>query len=297
VTWVALLTCLLAWGHPIPVAPSGDYLGVVERIEGSPPWARVVFRRASGGDWVPTTPRPHDLNALTAAAAALPQDVAWHACRDSRALGPIGSKSRKHQLFADLGTQRLGSLPGAVAEAAYDDRFAVFGGRRAIRPFVISTLPDACAVGQSVREVDGAQTAGRVARELQTIPEAQLRKSQAWQVGHWTVIEIEYEIPQDLALRERVLGGLTEQQLRRAKLRSTDLPKVFQGGTTGGMVVVVVGQDVRVRIPSARIVDWISVDDDPLPDLMIRTSGYNRDGYLLLYDSFTKQAAFEWRYH
>lgn len=294
---VAVLAYLLAWGVPVPSSQHGAYLAVIERTDDDRLWARVAFQRTPTAGWVPALPRAHSPNELAAAHDALPSTIAWHACRDGRPLGSVVSNPRDYQLFSDLGTHRLGSTPPFVPKSRYDHRFQMFGGARAIRPFVISTLPNVCAIGRTVQQAKPPTVERLVAREMETVRDGRLRGSQAWQVGSWTIVEIDYEVPPNLAAKERILGQLTEEQLRRAKLRKADLSNLLRADTENGTIVFAVGEDIRMRVASAHLVDWVSVDDDDIPDVLLRTSGYNKDGYVLVYDGFTKQVAFEWGYH
>jgi hypothetical protein len=63
------------------------------------------------------------------------------------------------------------------------------------------------------------------------------------------------------------------------------------------MVLFAVGDEIRRRVEQARVVDWLAADADETPDVLLWTTRYNFDGYVLLHGNFEKLAEFEWLYH
>jgi len=268
-----LLGVLFAWGIPSPMTPqNGDaYLGVIEKIAGDPVWVRAAFRREGGGDWAPTLV-PEKLRGsgkLDEAPRALPARITWRACRDGRAVGTIVSSRRPSELAAERGTLALASRPAFVAAAPDDERFRVImTDSTAARPFVVSTLSDACGAGSSVRHGD-AKAIARVAnkvlaqRNLHTGKPNRLLDARGWQAGDWTIVDLTLE----------------EDGAWLAVVAFADL------------------EDIRYTVKGARVVDWISADGDSVPDVVLWVDGNNRSGYMLVYGTFEKQAEFDWSYH
>jgi hypothetical protein len=267
-----LLGVVLSWGilPPGSRAADGDYVGVLERTRGERVWARVAFERSGQGWAAPLTlERIHDHQQLELAPHALPAQLKWQACRDGRSLGAVQSKRRRFQLYSELGTQTLPSRPGFLDAARYDRRFtSIMLGEPAIRPFVISTLPGACRIKRSVRRADPAAVArlasAAVAEESsRTGEETTLRRVLGWQAGAWTAVEVEF----------------------------------VRNGAWGTTVLFAVGDEIRHRVDQARVVDWLAADADETPDVLLWTTRYNRDGYVLLYANFQERVEFEWLYH
>jgi hypothetical protein len=271
VTSSLLLGALLAWGIPFGATPRKDaYLGVIERLSGDPVWVRVPFKRDQDGDWSPTLvqEKPRDHEDLNAAAAALPARITWRICRDGRSLGTIVSARRPIERRSQRGTQALRSAPAAVGAAPNDERYRIIMTEQAAaRPFVISTLPDACAAALSARRA-GDDAVARVTRlvlaqrNLHTGKTNRLMDARGWQAGDWTIV--------DLTLEE--------------------------DGAWLAVVAFAREDDIRYTVQGARVVDWISADGDAVPDVVLWIDGLNRSGYLLVYGKFEKQAAFDWSY-
>jgi hypothetical protein len=264
---------------PIPAErPStGAYLGIIERIEGNPAalnprpndrriWARVPFALGEDGEWTTAVRRPKDPKELDAAPNDLPETIKWWACRDGRSLGTTVSKRRSFQLYAERGTQALPLPPALVENAGFDKRFkSMMSGDRAIRPFVISTRPDACGIGRAVRRADTAvvtRLADAGVANASKLDGDKLRvvNSRGWQAGDWTLVEIDYEV----------------------------------NGGFGPMVVFAQGGDIRMTVRAARVVDWISADGDQIPDVILWTDRKGESAYVLVYGSFAKQVEFAW---
>jgi hypothetical protein len=234
-------------------------------------WVRAAFtRRAGGGDWTPTLSleKLRGPANLDAAAGALPAQITWRACRDGRELGTIVSSRRPFGRSAELGKHALRSRAAFAAKAPHDERFEIIAtGDAAARPFVISTVSDACAVGPSLRAA-GADAVARVTglvlaqRNLHTGKPNRLKDARGWQAGDWTIV--------DLTLEE-------------------------EGGWLA-IVAFAVEDDVRFTVKGARVVDWISADGDAVPDVVLWIDGHDRSGYMLVYAKFEKHAEFEWLY-
>jgi hypothetical protein len=254
---VPLLFAVLSWGIPSVVSPhDGDaYLGVIERLSGEPVWVRAAFTRERNGEWTPTPP-------------ALPARITWRACRDGHALGALQSWRRPFGLESELGTHALPSRPAFAGTAPEDDRFRVITtDRAAARPFVVSTLPDACAIGASVRRA-GEEAITRVTRlvlaqrNLHTGKPNRLMDARGWQTGDWTIVDLTLE----------------------------------QEGTWFAVVAFAREDDIRYTVMGARVVDWISADGDGIPDVVLWIDGNNRSGYMLVYGNFERHAELEWPY-
>src|SRR5215471_18454501 len=200
-----LLGVVIAWGIPFSAPPHGNeaYLGVIEKISGDPVWVRAAFKREGSGDWAPTFVREREnvngSGKLDQAPGVLPARITWRACRDGRSVGTIVSSRRPFQLSAELGTHALATRPPFVSAVPYDDRFEVImTGHAAARPFVISTLSDACSAGSSVRRGD-ENAVGRVARKvlaqrnLHTGKPNRLMDARGWQAGEWTIVDLTLE--------------------------------------------------------------------------------------------------------
>jgi hypothetical protein len=93
--------------------------------------------------------------------------------------------------------------------------------------------------------------------------ETKSRRVLGWHAGEWTVVEVEF----------------------------------VQDGGWGTMVLFAVGDQMRHRVDQARVIDWLAADADETPDVLLWTTKYNRDGYVLLYANFEKLVEFEWLYH
>src|SRR5947209_8568227 len=146
-----LVGAVLAWGIPFSASPgdaaAGAYLGVIEKLQGDRVWVRAAFARARDGDWTPTlvADQVHGREELDAAPGALPARITWRACRDGRSLGTIVSSRRHFASLSELATHALRSPPSFIAAARDDERFRVITTDvAAARPFVISTVHDAC---------------------------------------------------------------------------------------------------------------------------------------------------------
>jgi hypothetical protein len=268
-----LLGVVIAWGIPFSATPQGDdaYVGVIERLSGDRVWVRAAFTREKGRDWAATIAleklRGHA--DLDAAAGRLPARIAWRACRDGRTIGTIVSERRHFQLASESGTHALRWRPPFVDAAPDDERFRVITtDLAAARPFVISTLPDACAVGRSVRRAD-AEAVARVTRlvlaqrNLHTGKPNRLMDARGWQAGDWTIVDATLE----------------------------------EAGTWTAVVAFATEDDIRYTVKDARVVDWISADGDGVPDVVLWIDGHDRSGYILVYGAFEKRAAFEWPSH
>jgi len=55
--------------------------------------------------------------------------------------------------------------------------------------------------------------------------------------------------------------------------------------------------EIRRRVDQARVVDWLASGVNETPDVLLWTTKYNLDGYVLLYGNFANLAEFEWLYH
>jgi len=269
------LAALLLWGLPAPTTQqhADTYLGVIERIahdesdpdpKGEDVWARVAFRRLEQREWSPAVGEAKDLEELDAAPSALPKTINWRVCRDGQSVGTVASKRRRFQLYADRGIHALRARPPFVDAVRYDRLFETFGGQASIRPFVISTLPDACRIGSTVRRAGNADIARLAFASRRAGEQPKLIQNRGWQAGAWTIVEVEFHDKDNTWLTE---------------------------------VVFAIGDEIRLRVENARVVDWISADGDNVPDLVLRTARYNRDGYVLVYGAFSKQVAFSWSYH
>lgn len=267
-----LLASALAWGIPFSATQHGDesYLGLIEKIDGQPVWVRAAFKRERRGDWTPTIAleKDHGPGNLAAAATALPGRITWRACRDGRSLGTIISERRLFQLSAELGTHALRSAPAFVAGAPDDERFRVImTDTAASRPFVVSTARDACAIGRSVHRGD-TEAVARVVRlvlaqrNLHTGKPNRLMEASGWQAGDWTIVEVMLE----------------------------------EEGSWLTVVAFATADDIRYTVKAARVVDWISADEDGVPDVVLWIDGNNRSGYMLVYGNFEKHAEFDWQY-
>jgi hypothetical protein len=267
-----LLGVVVSWGMPLLASqPGADaYHGVLERTKGERVWARIAFERFGEGWAAPLTlERVRGHQQLDLAPRALPSQLTWQTCRDGRSLGAVQSKRRRFQLYSEIGTHALLSPPGFLTAARYDRRFtSIMLGEPAIRPFVITTIPSACRIGRSVRRADANVVArlasAAIAEESRRMgKETTLRRVLGWQTGSWTVVEVEF----------------------------------VQDGTWGTLVLFEIGGEIRHRVDQARVVDWLAADADETPDVLLWTTGYNRDGYVLRYGNFEKVAEFEWLYH
>jgi hypothetical protein len=266
-----LLALVIAWGG-VPAAPAaplrGDpYLGVIEKVSGEPTRVRVAFKRTPAGDWLPALGEPSNLEALKAAPSGLPAQIQWTVCLDGSARGRTTSRRARYQTFDENGTQGLPSPPPFVRSSANDSRFRVFIDEPMARPVVVSTLPEACGA-DAVRRTSDATVAAIVGKTIAALSrgkadQARLLKSRSWQTGAWRVVDLDYR----------------------------------QSGGSGTRVVIAAGDEVRHDIAGARVIDWISVDGDDVPDLLLWRTGHNRDGYVLIYGSFSKRVDFSWAYH
>ena len=268
--WSLLSACVLSWGlgrpgwsPPGAVSGGPSYLGVIERNEEEePPLVRIAFKRSAINDWVPAIDA-RDRDSIREAMAALPRRTKWQVCRDGRSLGTVVSGPRSMQVMSDKGTRSLPSPPSFVASARYDDKFETFAGRTT-RPYVVSTLPRSCHLPVPVRPAASADTAQFAKLVFDEGGGAKLRQTRGWMAGRWTAVEVEFND-------------------KRNTLLAT--------------VAFAFGDEIVLRVPNARVVDWISVDGDDVPDVLLWTPGYNQDGYVIVYGAFSKQAAFSWSYH
>ena len=277
-TPLCLLVPVLSWGTATVTAQRQyDYLGVIEKIEGEARerheprsneyhvWARVAFKRNPVNEWVPATRDPADPQDLDLAPGDVPAVITWRACREGRALGTVVSRRRRLHFYADRGTQALPVSPAFADAARYEERFKVaMNETAAIRPFVVSTLPDACKIGSTVREVPANDISRAAAKVVGEGGSRRLREARGWQAGPWTIVELEYN---------------------------------DENNTHLWTVLFIADGEIRRRVPNARMVDFISADGDDVPDAILQTSGYNEDGYVLVYGTFGKQVAFSWSYH
>ena len=266
-----VLGVVLSWGMALPASQPGasSYLGVLERTKGERAWARIAFARTGEGWTAPLTlERVRGPQQLELAPHALPANFTWQTCRDGRSLGAVQSKRRRFQLYSELGTHKLLSRPGLLDAARTDRRFtSIMLGSPAIRPFVISTLPGACRIGRLVRRADAAAVSRLASAALaeesrRTGTDATLRRVLGWQAGAWIVVEVEF----------------------------------VQDGAWGTTVLFAIGDEIRHRVDDARVVDWLAVDADETPDVLLWTTRYNRDGYVVVYGNFKVRVAFEWLY-
>ena len=271
-TALQLLQVLVAWGSTIAHVQSREpsYLGLIEKTahdpsapnpKGNDVRVRVAFKQV-GGEWVPAVGRTQTPDELAAAPLELSKTIKWQACRDGHSLGTVVSRRRPYELFSDKGLQGLQGQPPFVTAAQYERPFETFTGNGTIRPFVISTLADPCNVGLAARTASSADVARISMARLQ---EGEvLSRSRGWQINGWLIVELDIH---------------TKDHRRRIE------------------VVFMEGNEVRLNIPNAHVVDWISADGDAVPDVLLWAPGYNRDGYILVYGAFSKQAEFSWTYH
>ena len=69
--------------------------------------------------------------------------------------------------------------------------------------------------------------------------DATLRRVLGWQAGAWIVVEVEF----------------------------------VQDGAWGTTVLFAIGDEIRHRVDDARVVDWLAVDADETPDVLLWTTG------------------------
>jgi hypothetical protein len=245
-------------------SPDGSqYLGVIERIDERPTWVRVAFKRTRQGDWEPALRSVQSIEQLHASSTSLPEKLAWRMCRDGRALDSVASERRAFELYSEHGTQALKTTPRSVSAATFDRRFMMYATSRAARPFVISTLPDTCNIGLRIQLAD-KESIGRLVASTKDGSSRRVVGAKGWQIGQWTIVEIEREPGK---------------------------------GWWAATVVFAKNGEIRRTVRQARVVDWLTADGDDVPDVMLRTTGDNADGYTLVYGSFEKQAVFSWSYH
>jgi hypothetical protein len=256
---------------------------------------RAVFEK-TGGDWRPfptKTKSYHDLQSLP---MSYPKEVTWIIAFDGRDLGRVTSQTPPHfSYYADIGIEYItshGQVPTVGKKSA--DYAGFFSDTPVYRPLVAVSQPNFADPEQWKRaQLSPALVAAARQQFRSRFPKATNCKNpeenvpRPWKYRDEDIQVIKaYSSKDDWSLIELSLTGY-----------ACDGPLGYGDEFDGQWYVIEPSGVVRFLGTDMWLVDAGDYDNDKKSEVLFSIKGYNKGGYRLFYQNFTRSAEFIFYYH
>lgn len=278
------------------------YLGVIEtwtehydqEVSTTPYIVRAVFQYKDH-TWraLPDSLNASSMKEVNTTIEAYPKDTLWTIAFDGRNRGQLRTeRPAKWDYYSDVGW--LQPLPGQKVEliTVLEGNYWISGpdNKANFRPMIVVSHPN-------YSDPDHWKPSPVPPQLLQQlIPEFRVQVSSALSCDG---MEMNYpdELIQSLKSYQSADGTrLVQLGLDDSGIRKCDFgPGDYDDYESRWFYVK--GNTVRYIGNSLDLIDAGDYDNDGHSEVVFHQSGYNFDGYLLLYDGLQKQAQFGWNYH
>jgi hypothetical protein len=253
---------------------------------------RVVFRR-EGIRWVAFPNNCPDQNCLKTIAAKFPAQVNWTVSFDGKQIGRIvGRTPSSFDFYSTIGQQTIaGSIaPPSIGKPSAD--FAGFLGEPVLRPLVAVSQPN-------YRDPENWKPA-----QLSSYTIAAVRKafrSRFPKVTNCSPLDVEHANPWPYTdanlVVKKAYSSNRHWLIAEVLLSGDECDGPPDDAFTPQWFVITPEQQVRFLGSKMWLVDAGDYDNDGKSELVFSIDDYNRGGYELFYDDFSRHATFEFGYH
>jgi hypothetical protein len=296
------VTLFVALVFALPPGASGQVqptlVGILEdnpgHYAGNPHYrdVRVVFRKV-GTRWFAFPNNCPDQDCLKAIAAKFPAQVNWTVSFDGKQVGQVVSKTPPFfDFYATVGQQTIvgSTAPPIIGKPSAD--FAGFLGEPVFRPLV------------AISELNYRDSEDWKPIRLSTDATAAVRKafrSRYPKVTNCSQQDIEHEKPwpyTDANIKiDKVYASSRHWLIVEVALSENECDGPSDEAFSSQWFVVTPEQNVRFLGSNMWLVDAGDYDNDGKSEQVFSIDDYNRGGYKLFYDDFSKHATFEFSYH
>jgi hypothetical protein len=253
---------------------------------------RVVFRK-EGTRWFAFPSNCPDQDCLKTIAAKFPAQVNWTISFDGKQVGQVISKAPPtFDFYATVGQQTIvgDTPPPTIGKVSTD--FAGFLGEPVYRPLVAISQPN-------YRDPENWKPT-----QLSTATTAAVRKafrSRFPKVANCSQQDMEHAKPwpyTDANVEiDKAYGSNRHWLIAEVALSGNDCDGLSDEAFSSQWFVITPEQRVRFLDSNMWLVDAGDYDKDGKSELVFSIDDYNRGGYKLFYDDFSKHAIFEFGYH
>jgi hypothetical protein len=265
-----------------PARADETILGLTE-----PGGLRAAFRLKDGA-WQPLPQQPESLGQLYHNVEAFPSSATWTVTRAGKALSKLNTSKPDWSLYASNGLLPLASKTQPPQPT--DRKLLPYWGGNTPRPFVAVTR-------QTVRDADAWK---------------------AWSPPGAIITKLTSRFRADVGAAPLQCGATPTKHYPNRLIRRGDA-YISTGGTAVVMLeldpsllrdcdgppdeafdnrwFLIDSKDIRLI---GRSLDWIDAGDysgEGRSQLVFHKSGYNLDGYVLVWGGLKNQAEFDWSYH
>jgi hypothetical protein len=293
---LAALVFALAPGTSGQIKPT--LVGILEdnpgHYAGNPHYrdVRVVFRKEGAG-WFAFPSKCPDQDCLKTIAVKFPSQVNWTISFDGKQVGQVVSRTPpSFDFYATVGQQTIvgSTTPPTIGKPSTD--FAGFLGEPVYRPLVAITEPN-------YRDPDDWKPT-----QLSLATTAAVRKTfrgRFPKVTNCSQQDIEHAKPwpyTDANIKtDKAYASSRHWFIAEVMLRGGECDGPPDEAFTSQWFVITPEQQVRFLGSSMWLLDAGDYDNDGKSELVFSIDDYNRGGYKLFYDDFSKHAVFEFGYH
>jgi len=279
--WAALLAAQTSAGAELVV-------GVLEPVlcdKPQPVAVRPLFWKAVSGWQV--------LDSPAAIKAHLAPELDWTVAFDGRSLGSLRSRAPRKTLGPDVFTRDYRHQVDATAEAYLRPNrkgaFTTWCDAPELRPVVLVSKPNyqdparwkpASVEPELLQRAITAFKEGTSREPLCSVEERRVEPSPAN-----LVVDKSYR-----SSKQQVLLSLKLDQETTVCNSESSFPQ-------GPRWFLISGKEVRYIGPDRFLVDAGDYDADGESELLFAYTGYNEDGYVLMYDNLRSEAKYSWSYH
>lgn len=289
----------------IPAMPSGasgqaqsTLVGILEdnpgHYAGNPHYrdVRVVFRK-EGAEWFAFPSNCPDQSCLKSIAAKFPAQVNWTVTFNGKRVGQIVSRSpTSFDFYSTVGQETIvGSIaPPTIGKPSED--FAGFLGEPVYRPLVAVSEPnyrDPDAWKPTQLSTD-TTTAVRKAFRSRFPKVTNCSKQDIEHRGLWPYTDANISV-------KRAYASNRQWIIVEVALGEDECDGPTDDAFSSQWFIITPERQVRFLGSRMWLVDAGDYDNDGKSELVFSIDDYNRGGYRLFYDDFSRSAKFEFGYH
>lgn len=282
----------------IPLSAQAHFLGVLEDVPGvyvgdpDHRTIRVAFKK-NGDEWSPLPNSCGDEKCLSSVVSAYPREVKWVVTFDGKQIGTVtGQTQEKFEFYSHIGLQKIlgdGPVPTVGKKSA---EFSGFFDGPVYRPLVVNSQPYFADPDSWKPVTPDSNLTTRLRQEFRkkfpnvtNCEDAGQNAAKSWAYQDSNIkISKTYSSASGWFIAAVLLDGYQCDG-------PYDSPFIDQ------WFAVSVQGTVKFLDEGMWLVDAGDYDNNGKSELLFAIDRYNRGGYELFYNEFTKHAKFEFSYH
>lgn len=294
---LVLVSSAVALSGPVPGGAPPIFLGIVEPNPqpeapgvAKPAFSVRVAFAYQNGTWKALPDSAETMEELAARVKDFPKDVRFTIAVDGRNGGELlAHRPDRWNLYAEIGLHRVDPAASIPAIPAHAGEFTYWEGSLPFRPFAAVSAPNTEDPDHWKPAVPAASTAAKLLPAF--------REAVGPTVPSCDGVQAAYD---DARIRP-LPSYASAKGAELVDLALDDLPVEDCDGPLGEAfdprLFLVSGDAMRLIGRSLELIDAGDFDGDGHSEILFHESGYNHDGYVLLFDQLRQQVEFGWSYH